>query len=458
MSMDSFGSSFHRGDFQQSIGFASALSQAIIREDNALDVTTSKDDSYNAEILDDESLELAGPPWVKEGIVTHKHHLDGVDKRAKDRNWTEVFAVIQKGTLSMFSFSPNKSTRNKSRLRAQGNKGGVVGGGNWQDNATNLGTFSLRQTLASALPPPGYSRSRPHVWALSLPSGAVHLFQVGTPEISKEFVSTANYWSARLSTHPLVGGISNIEYGWSDAVINSGMVSAAGESSGNLSGPPGTGVSGGGKGHSRPGSAANAGSISTAMGVVGVGRSSIQSSRSIRSSSFDFGRPGSGSSGVLGSHHIHGMHTGSVSNTLHRAGKLPGDRIHIAEWQPPAASLRPNNTQSERQQLENLENYVRSIEEELQVHNSLRSPMLLAFTPRGSNATKAMSNWERKSEYLLREIVKFRTYVDCLREADLRRREIYAERENARRAARGEELESLDDGDRRVQDEEKAEK
>ncbi|KAK0649130.1 hypothetical protein B0T16DRAFT_409487 [Cercophora newfieldiana] len=421
MSMDSFGSSYPRGDYQQSIGFANALSQAIIREDNAGDASSVKGDEIRSEqLLDDETLELAGPPWIKEGIVTHKHHLDGVDKRAKDRNWTEAFAVIQKGQLSLFSFSPNKSLRNKNRLRSYGSsnpiqKGAVVGGGNWQENATNLGTFSLRQTLASALPPPGYSRSRPNVWALSLPTGAVHLFQVGTPEISKEFVNTANYWSARLSTHPLVGGISNIEYGWSDAIINNALVSAINESTGNLpaGGRPGTSMSNH-KGHSRPGS--NAGTI--------MGRSSMQSRSSMRSSSFDFACPGSGSSGVLG------------NGPIARHAKLPGDRIQIAEWTPPTQSLRPSAF-GEKEQLESLLAYVRSIEQELQTHNSLRSPMLLAFTPRGSNATKAMANWERKSEYLLREIVKFRTYVDSLAAADTRRAEIYDERETARRAARG---------------------
>jgi hypothetical protein len=256
------------------------------------------------------------------------------------------------------------------------------------------------------------------VWALSLPTGAIHLFQVGTPEISKEFIATVNYWSARLSTHPLVGGISNMEFGWSDAIINNALVSAINESTGNLpgTGRPGTSMSSN-KGHSRPGSAANAGAI--------MGRSSMQSRGSVRSSSFDFPRPGSGSSGVLG------------AGSLPRHGKLPGDRIHIAEWTPPAQSLRPS-TFGEKEQLESLFSYVRSIEQDLQVHNSLRSPMLLAFTPRGSSATKAMANWERKSEYLLREIVKFRTYVDSLQAAEKRRAEIYGERETARRAARGE--------------------
>src|SRR5699024_10157252 len=101
--------------------------------------------------------------------------------------------------------------------------------------------------------------------------------------------------------------------------------------------------------------------------------------------------------------------------------KLPGDVIHIAEWAPPAQSMRPS-TVGEEEQLQILEAYVRSIEEELQRHNQLRSPMLLAFTPRGQNASKAMANWERKSAYLLREIVKFRTYVDCLQQADAQKK------------------------------------
>ncbi|KAF3763221.1 hypothetical protein M406DRAFT_64339 [Cryphonectria parasitica EP155] len=362
MSMDSFGSRFPRGDYQQSIGFANALSQAIIREDPRSSVPSLvSDDLKTTQLLDDESLELAGPPWVKEGIVIHKHHLDGVDKKAKDRNWTEVFAVIQKGNISIFSFTPNKSMGRRSRNAPK--KGAVVGGGNWQENATTLGTWSLRLTLASALPPPGYSKQRPHVWALSLPTGAVHLFHVGTPEICNEFVTTANYWSARLSTHPLIGGVSNMEFGWSDAIINNALVSAINETTG----PAG-----------RQRSSSNA-----------AARSSMHS----RGSSFR---------------------------------SLPGDIVNIAEWTPPTQSMRPSNA-SEKDQLDALLNYVKSIEEELQQHNALRSPMLLAFTPRGSNAQKAMANWERKSSYLLREIVKFRTYVDILQLADTRRTEIYRE-------------------------------
>ncbi|KAK8050126.1 Sec7 domain-containing protein [Apiospora phragmitis] len=388
-SVDSLGSSFLHGDYQQSIGFANALAHAIIREDGP---ATSSQSIMSDELNSAALLQVRRGP--RKGMVVHKHHLDGVDKKAKDRNWSEVFAVVQKGQMSIFSFS-TKSMRQKARGNRKPAPGGVVGGGNWQENATNLGTFSLRQTLASALPAPGYSRTRPHVWALSLPTGAVHLFQVGTPEICKEFVLTVNYWSARLSTHPLVGGISNIEYGWSDACINNALVSAINNEN-TLPPRPGSATAGRQSVHSRRGSQTN----------------------SLRSS-FDLG---------------------SSSNRT----KLPGDRIHIAEWTPPAQSLRASNC-TEPEQFETLLAYVRGIEEELQKHNQLRSPMLLAFTPRGSNATKAMNNWERKSSYLLREIVKFRTYVDCLQYAEQRRKEIYDERQIAQRAARGDEISDSED-------------
>jgi hypothetical protein len=358
-SVDSFGSDFPRGEYQQSIGFANALSQAIIREDSATSVYSYEETERTTPFLEDDTLALAGAPWAKEGSLKHKHHLDAVDKRAKDRNWNDCFAVIQQGWMRLFSF--NNSTKTM-RQKAKQRGGVVVGGGNWTENAEELWKFMLRQTIASALPSPGYSKSRPHVWALSLPTGAVHLFQAGTPEIVREFVSTANYWSARLSKQPLVGGISNIEYGWSDSVINSALI-GGGES---RSPPPSSGA-----------------------------RPSIQSS--IRSSIDQQGvRP-----------------------------RLPADRVNISDWSPPQQSMVASNL-TEEEQLKALQGYVKNVEEDLSRHNEMRSAMNLAFSPRHPNAAKAMANWERKSSYLLREIVKFRTYIDSLRNAIGSKEKIFA--------------------------------
>ena len=376
MSANSFGSEYPIGDYQRSIGFANALSQAIIREDPAADSTEEL--IRVGPLLEDESLGLEGAPWAKEGILKHKHHLEAVDKRAKDRSWSECFTVIEKGWIKLFQFNMNaKSLRQKARNK--GNQGGVVGGGNWMENAQSLGQFLLRHTIASALPPPGYSKARPYVWALSLPTGAVHLFQAGTPEIVKEFVSTANYWSARLSKEPLVGGVSNVEYGWSERVINMSLVNDSNSISSN-SRPPST---------------------------LPAPRPSFQAS--IRSSiDANSSRP-----------------------------KLPGDRIIISEWPPPTQSMMASQL-LEVDQLRALTTYVKNIEEELKKHNQFRSPMLLAFTTRHPNHNKAMSNWERKSAYLLREIVKFSTYVESLQFANREKERVVEEREQRERAIDGE--------------------
>ncbi len=361
MSVDSFGTEATHADYQSSIGFANALSQAIIREDQ-LDLPI-EDGPKAGSLLDDESLELCGAPWAKEGILKHKCHLEGVDKRSKDRNWNDCFAVVEKGYMRLFSFSMTaKSLRNKARAP----KPAVVGGGNWQDNAEELWKFTLRHTIASSLPPPGYSKARPYVWALSLPTGAVHLFSVGTPDIVREFVSTANFWSARLSKEPMMGGISNMEYGWSDIIVNRSL--------GAPENPSGR------------------------TGVISPRPSTQMSMRS----SID--------------------HVGGVRP------KLPGDKIHINDWSPPQQSMFASQLM-EVDQLRALQTYVANVEEELQKHNDLRSLMLLAFTTKHPNSNKAMSNWERKSSYLLREIVKFRTYIDTLQSSQLTKEKVYRTRE-----------------------------
>ena len=315
MSMDSLGSHFAAGDYQQAIGFANALSQAIIREEG---MTIASDEEFSrvAPLLEDETLELVGAPWAKEGILKHKRHLDAADKRAKDRTWSECFAVVEKGYMRLFSFSMNsKSMRLKNKTRPSA--GSVVGGGNWMDNAEALDSFPLRQTIASALPPPGYSKARPHVFALSLPNGAVHLFQVGTPDIVREFVLTTNYWSARLSKEPLTGGVSSMEYGWGENVINPALIRQ--DSSPSV------------QGH--------------------MPRPSVTSS--LRSS-MDHA-------------------TGTPK------ARLPGDKITLNDWTPPSCSMMAS-TLMEVDQLRALTDYVKNIEGELGYHNELRAPLLIAVS------------------------------------------------------------------------------
>lgn len=61
------------------------------------------------------------------------------------------------------------------------------------------------------------------------------------------------------------------------------------------------------------------------------------------------------------------------------------------------------------------------------------------YSPRHPNLNKAIANWEKKSAYLLREIVKFRTYIDALNLAGEEKTKIDKER-----AERAEEKEERD--------------
>ena len=65
--------------------------------------------------------------------------------------------------------------------------------------------------------------------------------------------------------------------------------------------------------------------------------------------------------------------------------------------------------------------------------------MALAFSSRHPNAAKAMNNWERKSSYLLREIVKFRTYIDVLMLAGEARKRVTEKRDEEEQERRGKE-------------------
>jgi hypothetical protein len=80
-------------------------------------------------------------------------------------------------------------------------------------HAQVIGQVDLKHTLSNALPS-GYSRRRRHAFALQQANGGVYLFQVGSAEQVMEWVSTCNYWAARESKEPLMGGVGNLEYGW----------------------------------------------------------------------------------------------------------------------------------------------------------------------------------------------------------------------------------------------------
>ncbi|KAI0341994.1 hypothetical protein BDW22DRAFT_1484877 [Trametopsis cervina] len=334
------------------LGFASNLSHTIIREAQEDDArSVHSDNSISTDVsITDEELALLGPPWAKEGILCRKQYWESTGKRAKSKDWKDVFVVIQKGELSMFTFGEHS-----------GGGGAVVGGGNWLENASPVGTVLLAHSLSHALPPPGYNRQRPHCMVLTLANGGVYFFQAGTEELVNEWVSTCNYWAARQSKEPLQGGVSNMEYGWNrvlDPVTRN---------------------------------------RSTSEDSYGVDKSDSVSIRSERSSRSRF--------------------RGKEFASTMRAEKSPWqDRILINDWKPPMPPTVPSN-HDEETQMEALQKHVAALKHDLIEHNELRTPMTKLYVPRSSNAAKATANWEKRSQYILTEIIKYELYIDSLQAA-----------------------------------------
>ncbi|KAL0581317.1 hypothetical protein V5O48_000693 [Marasmius crinis-equi] len=334
------------------LGFASNLTHTIIKETQEDDDRSDHSaDSTSTDIsITDEELALLGPPWAKEGMLCRKQYWESTGKRAKDKNWLDVFVVIQKGELNMFTFGEN-------------GRGGssIVGGGNWLSNANAVGTVHLSHSLAHALPSPGYNRQRPYCMVLTLSNGGVYFFQAGTEELVNEWVSTCNYWAARTSKEPLAGGVSNMEYGWNR--VNE--------------------------------TAAHGRSQSDTESMRDPDTTSVKSGKSTRSK-FSGWREGAAT--------VRSTHSPWI------------DRIIINDWKPPMPPS-VSSFHDEETQLEALRKHVKSMKRDLQRHNELREPMAALYQPRSSNAVKAQSNWEKKSQYLLTEIVKYDSYIDSLQAA-----------------------------------------
>jgi hypothetical protein len=326
---------------RHAVGFAGLLASSMIKEDETAAEESFGDFSkIEAELAKEVELELLGAPWAKEGLLKYRPYIDPNNgKKLKRKDWTQVFVVVQKGQLKMFSFERTGSSSAAS--------GGVVGAGNWMENANMVDGFHLCHTMAQELPSTKKTRGYSALWSLTLPQHGVLVFQAGTQEIAREYVYTCNYWAGRLSKEPFDEPVSSMEYGWGSPLEG---IEEVEEETPSAAGPA-------------PASRLTHKTSSHALGRI-----------------------------------------------------LPGDRIVIKEWRPSGQSLIVSDV-DEKKQISNLKEYVALAEKNLGVHNALRSRMVQAFTPNSPNFNRAHSNWERKSQYLLQQFIRYKIYVDCLEKA-----------------------------------------
>lgn len=200
--------SLNFGFNRHAVGFAGLLATSMIKEDEtAVEESFGDFSKIEEELAKEVELELLGAPWAKEGLLKYRPHIDPHNgKKLKRKDWTQVFVVVQKGQLKMFNFERSSSSN--------ATNGGVVGSGNWMENANLVDGFHLCHTMAQELPSTKKARGYSALWSLTLPQLGVLVFQAGTKEIAREYVYTCNYWAGRLSKEPFDEPVSSMEYGW----------------------------------------------------------------------------------------------------------------------------------------------------------------------------------------------------------------------------------------------------
>lgn len=182
------------------------------------------------------------PPYFKEGVVMRKHLLENASQKARHREWKECFLEIgPEGELRMYALQSSSSSSSNSLNPSGGDKSlfrhstaaafannalisekallkssssSFHGTTKWAASSQLTGKIALNHTLSNPLPPPGYNRQRPHVFAIQQSDGGVYLFQAASADQVQEWVATANYYAARKSKELLPGAVGNMEYGW----------------------------------------------------------------------------------------------------------------------------------------------------------------------------------------------------------------------------------------------------
>ncbi|KAK3814907.1 MAG: hypothetical protein J3Q66DRAFT_343356 [Benniella sp.] len=363
-----------------------------------------------------------------EGYLFRKHLLERTDKKASHRTWRRLLVVLDQGGLWMF--------------RADGQMGQ-----GYEEQGVLYDEIRLQHTITNILPPPGYSSSRRHVFAVQLHSGAVYLFQTASADECEQWARNCNYWAARTSKEPLSGGVINMDYGWGrclDLLANSPEPAHSNTMSSTTSGYSISSLSSG----SAPYSSSS--NVSTPMTPPSSGRSTTTSDDNDTSSAQTgigylstppppLSSPSTSSfssaiqayPSMMGAENIASVNNGgrasSMKSTTSRHGggagmpMSPGDRVTLFEWTPPLPTMSMSSL-GEEEQCKSLKRYVAGLEADMEVHQDHRIPMTRLFLPRTPNFVKAFNNWERRSRHLLKEMVKYQIYVECLEQSIRHRR------------------------------------
>ncbi|WFD33757.1 hypothetical protein MCUN1_000574 [Malassezia cuniculi] len=256
------------------------------------------------------------------------------------------------GCLSVKELSPYGRTWFKHWTNAHGHvKKGVLYIYKYSNSARRLYLWRevpLQHSYSSL------SERQESVFELFTAYGKIYHMRFPGIAASKSWVEVCTYWAARSSRPPLLGAMTNIDYGWQNVCPEATDPPHA---DAHVMSPINSGVNG-----------------------------SAKSDPSARN--FSFGR---------------------MLNMHSRVGDCPT----IGEWTEPDVPLAASSLTA-AEQVAQTEQYLASVRNELQGHNAVYAPMQAYWAVWPNARARAMSNWERKRAYLEHELIKYTYYSNAL--------------------------------------------
>ncbi|TPX58794.1 hypothetical protein PhCBS80983_g02892 [Powellomyces hirtus] len=280
-------------------------------------------------------------------------------------------------------------------------------------------TFNLLHSLATPLPPPGYSQLRPHVFTLRLSDGQIYLFHGINAETVREWVRTINMWAARKSKEPLVGSGGNAEFGWGPLLWERAQRKEKDRMERNLMANAGDAAA--------PGSGIAAGTPPTSnLSPLASGPKYASSMRSFASAtSVESGRSAATVTGTTTTAGGGGGINSDANKELAKRLK----RMKVTEWMPPVPLGKIMSSLPEDQQRHVWKRQQDLILAEIEEHSGYRDGLDKLYVAHPALKQKSQVNWMRKQRWLMREYEKYGTYAQLCNEA--------AEAANAAAAAAG---------------------
>ncbi|KAK3332562.1 hypothetical protein B0T19DRAFT_415985 [Cercophora scortea] len=289
--------------------------------------------------------------------VSLKRHLAARGQRAGRREWMEKTVIIGDAAISF----QDQST---------GLRLGLI--------SRDVPPISLLNALASLVPDPGYSKTRPYVVSLSFLNGAVYLLETATYVAGKELVMAINYHCACITPPLQFPVVSGNAFDCLDII------------------------------YAAKGEEPEYGWNKKAQALF----ASCQS-----------------------------LDRNDVYDRELEAIRRMGDEMRLSEWYPHTQPLYEiwDVNRSASKLAQDLKLTVERLGTTMQGHNAVRANMQMIFTVGGRAEKTAVANWKMKSSYLLREYVKYSTYLSVLEQVCEWQRELVENGEGSGSNSAGEE-------------------